>query len=839
MTLRRPWYRYLLLVVFPFVLFAPIILRGQALFWGTPLTQFIPWWTSAWEMIARGILPLWSSELGMGAPLIANYQSAIFYPPNWIYFILFQFGDVTAMAWGQAIMVVFHLSWAAIGMALVIRQIGVSIFGQIVGGLAFGLSGYLVSRAGFLSINSAVAWMPWIILGITKLVESLAGENFIINSVKPIRLQNNKFDIVVAFMFLVVCIAMQLLSGHAQTTWYTLILGALWTIFFGLLSTINKRRNKIDSELRIPNQEERENLVSHPAKDKSNGKFNVKLFLLITLVFGIALILAIGLAAIQLLPTAEYLLQSQRSSAVDYDFAMSYSFWPWRFLTLIAPDLYGNPVSGDYWGYANYWEDAVYIGLIPFIFALITLITRGVKTNLKVGIRSAFVGFLFGIILFSFVIALGRNIPLFPWLYKNVPTFDMFQAPTRISILAVFSLSLLSGFGVDSWRRPRDRRLYWLRLGVVAALAITIGAIAAFFISRSLAWDIKPSLIKSTALLGIWGIGLVVLAMKAPHSIKELGFNRMWGKWEWAVVFWIAADLIVAGWGLNPAVDLSVYADPSPSAEEINGMVNSGRLFIPKEEEQKLKFDRFLRFDTFQPFDSGEDWHSLRAAMLPNVAILDGIPSANNFDPLLPARYVNWFETLAKVDSGTRDQMLKLMGVTVIQSMDEGSANGVKFESCSPYPRFRWVACSVDAESGEKAFQMIKNGQVDLQSVVIIENGNQMAGNNCDPTDQEIINILSIQDNKVDLQVNAPSSGYLLMADVWYPGWRAWTDGKEIPILRANYLFRALAIPAGEQEVTIAYQPMIFDIAALISGILWAGMLVFGISWIIKNRIED
>jgi hypothetical protein len=836
MTIRRPWYLYFLLVFFPFVLFAPIILRGQALFWGTPLTQFIPWWTSAWEMIARGVLPLWNSEIGMGAPLIANYQSALFYPPTWIYFILFHFGDVPAMAWGQAIMVVFHLSWAAFGMALLSRHLGVSKFGQIVGGLAFGLSGYLVSRAGFLSINSAVAWMPWIILGITKLVESLSGEKFFRNSSNPTRSKNNKFDILVAFMLLVLCIAMQLLSGHAQTTWYTLILGASWLVFFGLIFTINERKNKIDAETPISDQGGGENLVTYLVKDKSNGKFNVKPFILIMLVFGIALILAVGLAAIQLIPTAEYLMQSQRSAAVDYDFAMSYSFWPWRFLTLITPDLYGSPVSGDYWGYANYWEDAIYIGLLPFIFALITLIRKGANTNMNVGIRPAFVGFLFGIILVSFLLALGQNTPLFPWLYENVPTFDMFQAPTRISILAVFSLTLLSGFGVDSWRHPGARGLYWLRLGVVAALAITIGAIAAFFISRSFAWDIKPSFIKATAILGISGTGLVFLAMKAPHPTKEIEINRKWGKWEWAVVLWVAADLLVAGWGLNPAVDLGVYADPSPSAEEINGMLNNGRLFLPNEDEEKLKFDRFLRFDTFQPFDEGEDWKSLRTAMLPNVAILDGIPSANNFDPLLPARFVNWLETLEKVNSVTMEQMLMLMGVTVVESIDSGSTSGVKFESRAAYPRFRWVPCSIDAESGEKALQMIKKSQVDLQREVILEQVSQKAGYICDPTHKAEVRILSIQEDKVELQVNSPSPGYLLMADVWYPGWRAWTGGQEIPILRANYLFRAVAIPAGEQKVTIAYRSLIFYLGALISGIFWAGILVFSVFWIIKDR---
>ena len=72
------------IVVSPFILFSPTILRGRALFWGTPALQFMPWWTLAWETLREGQIPLWNPLVGMGAPLIANYQSALFYPPNWI-----------------------------------------------------------------------------------------------------------------------------------------------------------------------------------------------------------------------------------------------------------------------------------------------------------------------------------------------------------------------------------------------------------------------------------------------------------------------------------------------------------------------------------------------------------------------------------------------------------------------------------------------------------------------------------------------------------------------------------------------------------------------------------
>ena len=124
---RRPSrYLYLLLLLFPFALFAPTILGRRALFWGTPLNQFVPWWTWSWEAISAGVLPLWNTQLGMGAPLIANYQSALFYPPTWIYFIAYRIGGIGAMAWFLAVMVVMHLFWAALGMALLIRELKLS-----------------------------------------------------------------------------------------------------------------------------------------------------------------------------------------------------------------------------------------------------------------------------------------------------------------------------------------------------------------------------------------------------------------------------------------------------------------------------------------------------------------------------------------------------------------------------------------------------------------------------------------------------------------------------------------------------------------------------------------
>jgi hypothetical protein len=272
--LRREFRLVFVPILFaPFILLAPVYLRGQALFWGTPLLQFIPWFQYAWKVLTAGHLPLWNPYVGMGAPLLANYQSALLYPPTWIYFILANLGGVEWMAWGQALIVAAHLAWSGLGMALLARRLGLGVLAQVVAGLSYGLSSYLVSRAGFLSINAAAAWLPWVLLSLTALLEAE----------KPREKRR-------AFIFLAVCLSFQLLSGHAQTTWYTWLLAGSWATFrmFVLWRSGHSRQ-----------------------------AIHIAIFSIL------AVLLALGLAAAQLLPTAEYLSQSPRSAAVEFDYALN------------------------------------------------------------------------------------------------------------------------------------------------------------------------------------------------------------------------------------------------------------------------------------------------------------------------------------------------------------------------------------------------------------------------------------------------------------------------------------------------------------------------------------
>ncbi|MBM2851074.1 MAG: putative rane protein [Anaerolineales bacterium] len=342
---------YLFVVLAPLILFAPFLLGRQVLYWGTPLLQFYPWRQFALETIRAGHLPLWNPYLGHGAPLMANYQSAIFYPPNWLSLLL-------PLDYSFSWLVALHLIWAGAGMVTLARALGLRPLGQGVAGLAFGMSQYLVARAGFFSINAAVAWLPWVIWAGDQLVANTQYREASPwdSSSRSTPLGRN--PALRPALLLSLFLSLQLLAGHAQTAWYTLLLLGAWTLW--RIFTL--------APLLLADPESKANGARSPAPLHASRFTHASRFLLPSSFF-LAILLAFLLAALQLLPTAELLRQSLRADAADYEFVTTYSFSPWRLLTLFAPDLLGNPAHGQFYGYGNYWEDAVYVGILPVLLA--------------------------------------------------------------------------------------------------------------------------------------------------------------------------------------------------------------------------------------------------------------------------------------------------------------------------------------------------------------------------------------------------------------------------------------------------------------------------------------
>ena len=99
----------------------------------------------------------------------------------------------------------------------------------------------------------------------------------------------------------------------------------------------------------------------------------------------------------------------------------------------------------------------------------------------------------------------------------------------------------------------------------------------------------------------------------------------------------------------------------------------------------------------------------------------------------------------------------------------------------------------------------------------------------------ERVEIIEYEDNRVTLVVSSPTDALLLLADAWHPAWRATVNGEPALIYRANLIFRAVPVPAGDSRVSFEFAPGHWR-AALVIGIgLWFIMLVI---LFVSNRPE-
>ncbi|MFQ5942364.1 MAG: YfhO family protein [Anaerolineales bacterium] len=707
----------------PILLFGIDLIRGRALFWGAPLLQFTPWHTAAKEILFSGHLPLWNPWLGMGAPLLANYQSALLYPPNWILL-------ATDVAWGQTLLVLLHLVWAGFGMARLARSIGLGAFAQTVAGIAYAMSGYLVARSGFLSINAAAAWLPWILFAAEGVARSPKARS-------------------VAFLGLM--LGLQWLSGHAQIAWYTLLLAGAWLVY--------RARANSDS-------------IGRP-------------------ILGLAAagVLAFAISAVQLIPTLEYLAVSNRAGDIDPEFALTYSFWPWRLLGLLAPDLFGNPRTADYWGYGNFWEDAIYVGMLPLLLAIGALFSRSIG-RLK--------WFLLGVAGIALILSFGSNTPIFTFLFENVPTFSLFQAPTRWNLWLVASLSLLAGLGAEHWKVAKGRKLYWLRLGTAGAMAIAVVAVLVALAETA----VEPTFTRALATAGFWLTACGILALLRTGPKRKV--------WTAAALGIVVLDLFLAGSGLNPTLPAEINSAPTALSTEVTA---DHRLYMPSEVERRIKFGVAFRFDSFQP---ELDWSIVRASGLPNTPLLDRLPSANNFDPMLPARYVAWMEQLESAPD-LRDRVLPYMDVGWL-------VVGVpaRYVRVDQIPVRAWIVPRAEwATSPTEAIRRATASGFDLSHAVVLEGKPQPRKGG-----PGVVTALNQNGpNMVQIAVEAPDGGWLVLADMSYPGWRAELDSQATENYPANGFMRSVWVPAGNHTVSFIFRPITVPVGLVLSIV---GLAVFG-----------
>lgn len=176
-----------------------------------PVRQQYVWRKLAIDELKNGNLPIWNPYNFSGTPLLANFQSAVFYPLNILFFI-FSFD----LAWG--LLVFLQPVLAGFFLYLYLRFLKVSKIGSLLGSLCFSFGSYSIVWLEWNTIIHTILWLPLILLSIEKIF--LGSKNWL--------------------LILLLALISSFFAGHMQVFFYIFLI----TIIYTLIKIIRLKQNR-------------------------------------------------------------------------------------------------------------------------------------------------------------------------------------------------------------------------------------------------------------------------------------------------------------------------------------------------------------------------------------------------------------------------------------------------------------------------------------------------------------------------------------------------------------------------------------------------------------------
>jgi hypothetical protein len=529
---------------------------------------------------------------------------------------------------------------------------------------------------------------------------------------------------------------------------------------------------------------------------------------------GVAVAAAIGgfaLAAIAIVPFVEYLglaTTVSRGGQSGYPNSIMYGF--------VFPELWGRPdLAIAQFGPINYLERTAYFGVLPILLALAGLAARRPRGR-----------HLFWAV-FTLVAALiALDTPVHNFL-NSVPgpaNVDLL----RFLFLVILGGALLAGFGLQRWldgdRRERRRMLIVLIIASLLPVVYLLRDVSPFaHLGDALAQlpGLRHSFTGKAYIRQVVSWRWLVLA---AVSIVILLLCRRLGK-QWTAVLAVgvlAADLVAINYGYNPSIPV---AEANPATPPALAYLQTHA--------------RHARISGTLSFSAGSV--SLQANMAERYGLLDvgsyNFPKAkrwalvwgdygqytgdqNDWDPTVP-------DAKAVLDAFAVRYVVVPHGATEPPGLVRvfSSRSGDVFKDPTALPR-AWVAYGWRRarSAAAAASATVASTTAMLETRPVLEGALPAPPRALAPTQH--VRFLVDRDEHVRVLANARQTGYLVLDDSYYPGWRATVDGRPAAIVPANGNFRAVLVPAGRHVVDFSYSPASFKISGWLSVLSAVGVLV-------------
>lgn len=635
-------------------------------------------------------------------------------------------------AWSLSFMLKIFLS--AVFTALFLREAGASLFGSIVSGLAFAFGGFMTTWIAWTHTDVSL-WLPLVCFFTLRLCQTPS---------------------LGAAVVLAIAVAMTLVAGHPGVAAYVMLTAGgygLWIVFW-------KRESR-------------------------NGPPILWL--------AAAFAFAVGFAAVQVLPSIEWLGEIDRTLDLT---------WPplplWTALALFSRDLSADVNSAG----LPIPLAVTYAGAMPLLLAVFAVFHRNRRDAVFFG----------AVLILSFCSAYGLG-PM-DELVDQTPVFKGLKKEEAL-ILFEFSLAVLAGLGMSliegfRWSEWKVRKRLWLFTAVILpTAAFHYGtALLSKRTAGAVDWPGSPRAFR------------VLLVMSAVLILLRL--LKLLSSRQWAV---LAAGLL--------ALDLLSFS-------HAYFPFNPTSLIFPK-----AGLYDFLK-DQPKPFRTV----SLDSSSPVNIGPNYGLSAADGYDFMLKRLIrVTQGLTLPRRDAigfsaggvlSTNNRILDLLNVKYLvatrfnQSLELmrtqperfreswSDGNVTVFENLRVLPRAFLVPQRkievVSTEAEEVA--RLCNAKFDPMNAVILPagfkgNGDGAASNS--GAGLQAVTKYEESANWVRIKANASAPSVLVLNQIHYPGWNAYVDGKKAPVLRADYAFTGVLVDAGNHVIEFRFLPASFVLGAAIS----------------------
>ena len=759
------------------------------------------------SLVKELCIPLWNPYILCGTPFLAALQTNVFYPLSVIYYLSPSFNIAFNLY------IIFHFIFAGVFMYSLMKYWRYSYTACIISAFVFTFGGYLTSVITMNTTMSSFIWTPLILLFFDRALRRYSISSAILCGV---------------------FLAIQFLGGNPD-----LIYGTIWLIFFYMVGYAWVHRKE------------------------GYGIF-VKAFIY----FIVANIVWILIDAVQILPTLELLLHSERLAGSRFETITKWSMYPTEIFSFIIPYIRGNisVMEGPF--DPQKWLISFYVGIGALVFSI---------TGLFIDRKKRFV-FFWLVLTASIILALGRFTPLYSFLYNFIPGFKHVRYPVKFLYLGAISFSVLAGMGyemiVTLKNKAKRQSITSNLLRINVFFAIVLGL---FFIY----WDrIMKYVIKmfGRELESTIHISRKIIytflsdSMYIAHSFIMLTlitilitafYNRIVQKKTFSILVLcvVFLGLYNVNAGLTRTSSIDLFIKPPESVNLIK--------------QDKGLFRMYQTKDIWQINRRIYGWnyplaiHERKGTFMCNSSMQFGISDIFGYDSLLRKIPLDFMFIIRDLPIERQYKIVGLLNGLYIISLEpvggevvyKGrlSAAKVLYKDASyehfyilknPYFMERAFLSERETvpENKSDILGIFKIIDFDPRKVVILTeepldkhkilySPEPMKSKTKNPASREYVEILSYKPEKVIIEAYVNTPKWLVLSDSYYPGWKVFIDGKEDKIYEANYLMRAVYLDRGKHLVEFKYEPFSFKLGSVISLVTLLGLGCIGIvKWIKRDK---